>query len=177
MKKYVNLFILVILDFIILWFLIKWLSPDSSTSIALVYLIPITVIINLFIVAILYSMKVKKGIIGLFLINSVLCALLTFILFTVVVNIDQDKQQRSILEQYRFEVEKETYEIKYFRKDKIFEVNKRVNQHFTVKVMSGNVDSINGELKLRDNTILITIKDGRVYGFQENESYKLEKLY
>lgn len=176
MKMYLNLLILLILDFTILWFLIKWLNPDSSTSIALIYLIPIVVILNLIIAVILYCAKATKGIINLFVINSIISALLTFILFVVVVNTNQDKRQKSTLEEWTFRIDSEVYEIKYFKNDKMFEINRRIDQYLTVGIMEGTADSINGELKFRSDTLIITIKDGHVYGFKGNEVYKVENL-
>ena len=50
----IRLLILSIIDYLIIWFYVKQIDPDSSVSIAIIFLVPAVIVINLAIALLLH---------------------------------------------------------------------------------------------------------------------------
>ena len=74
MKLWIQLLILTVLDFVIIWFWVKEQDPDPSVSIGILIVVPLVIIINLIIAAVLFA--VKRQYVKAFLINSIISAII-----------------------------------------------------------------------------------------------------
>ena len=61
----IRLLILSIIDYLIIWFYVKQIDPDPSVSIAIIFLVPAVIVINL---AIAFF---RRQFIKIFLVNSI----------------------------------------------------------------------------------------------------------
>src|SRR5689334_4087603 len=98
MKLWAQLLLLTILDFVIIWFWIKQQDPDPSVSIGIFIVVPLTVIVNLIIAAILFAVKRRYS--KVFLINSIISAIIMYNLFIAGI----DRHQRLRYEGWKFTI-------------------------------------------------------------------------
>lgn len=114
MKTLFRIILLSIIDFVIIWLWVKQMNPDPSVSIALILLVPIVVVVNLIAALILYFTKRKFA--HLFLINSLIAAVLMKYLFEKGI----DRYQDARVESWEFKIDNTTYSIDHWKEDNRF---------------------------------------------------------
>lgn len=174
MKLFIQILGIAIIDYIIIWFWIKKISPDSSTSIALVFLIPLIIVINLMLATILYFVKSAHA--KLFLINSLISAILMYLIFADRVNMNQEKWKEMSLMEWTFKVDGTDYEIRYLVKEKSFNISERTDIHSLSGIIDGRVESSDDgkTLYLISDSTKYQIKSGYLFGFGSGGSIELE---
>lgn len=174
MKLFIQILGLAIIDYIIIWFWIKKINPDPSTSIALIYLIPLVIVINLVLATVFYFAKSTH--IKLFVINSFISAVLMYFIFANRVDINQKKWKENSLLGWTFKVDETAYEIRYLIKEKSFNISERTDMHSLVGIIDGRVEiSDEGEvLYLISDSTIYQIKSGYLFGFDSRGSIELK---
>jgi len=174
MKLFLQILGLAIIDYIIIWFWIKMISPDSSSYIALIYLIPLVIAINLVIATVLYFAKSTH--VNLFLINSLISAVLMYFIFVNRVDLNHKKWKENSLMEWTFKVDETTYEIRYLKNEKSFNISERTDIHSLVSIIDGRVESSDhGEiLCLISDSTRYQIKSGYLFGFDSRGSIELK---
>lgn len=164
---------LVIIDFIIIWFGVKKINPDSSTTIALTFLIPLVIVINLVIAVIFHYTKSTYA--NLFVINSIISAFLMYFIFMNRAHLNQKLWTEENLYEWRFKINEELYEIQCWKKENTFTIYKRTSPNSLIGVVEGTVEISNkGEFYLISDTVKYKIKDDYLLGFEGKDSIKLK---
>src|SRR5579875_2948152 len=112
MKLWTQLLLLTVLDFVIIWFWVREQDPDPSVSIGIFLVVPLAIIVNLILAAILYFVKRKYT--NVFLINSVIAAVIMYYLFIAGI----DRHQRQRYESWQFNLNDTTFRITNNKLDK-----------------------------------------------------------
>lgn len=171
MKLFIKLFLLTIIDFIIIWFWVKENDPDPSISIALIIVIPLVIVINLVIALILYFTKREYS--KLFVINSLICAVLMYFLFINGI----EKHQALRYESWKFEIKDTVFEITHFKLENTFSISESTNPGSTTSFLNGKFIKKEDGFYLTTDSTKYRIKDEYLYGFRNStDSIMLTKV-
>lgn len=171
MKFWVKIILLTIIDFAIIWLLVKQMNPDPSISIGILILVPFVVILNLIIALILYF--TKKEFVSLFLLNSIIAGILMFYLFGKGI----DRYQNERLESWKFKLQNTTYVITHWKLENTFSMSESNNPGSSTGFLNGKFITNGNEHYLTTDTTEFIIKNGYLYKFRsERDSIKLTKI-
>jgi hypothetical protein len=171
MKFWIKIILLTIIDFVIIWLLVKQMNPDPSFSIGILILVPFAVILNLIIALILYF--TKREFVSLFIFNSIISGILMFYLFGKGI----DRFQNERLESWSFNLQNTTYVITHWKLENTFSMSESNNSGFSTGFLDGNFIIKGNEYYLKTDSTEFIIKDNYLYKFRnENDSIKLTKI-
>lgn len=170
MKLWIQLLLLTVLDFVIIWFWVKEQDPDPSVSIGILIVVPIVIIINLIIAAVLFA--VKRQYAKAFLINSIISAIIMYNLF--IAGIDRHQQLR--YDGWNFKIKDTTFNILHSKLDDRFSMSYSTNPGSSSSFIDGKFISKNGFCLLTTDTTNFIIKNNFFFGFRGNDSIKLTKV-
>jgi membrane protein YdbS with pleckstrin-like domain len=170
MKLWMQLLLLTILDFIIIWFWVRQQDPDPSISIGIFIVVPMAIIINLVLAVIFYAAKRRYS--KAFLINSLIAAVIMYNLFIGGIN----RHQRLRYESWNFKIKDTTFDITHSKFDSTFSMTYSINPGSSWGFMNGRfIDRKNSYLLSTDTTNLI-IEKNFLFGFRSKGGIKLEKV-
>lgn len=164
MKSVIRIIGITIIDFGLIWLLVNHIDPDSSVSIALIYLIPFVFILNLLIAGI-FSLFKQKEYSRLFLIYSVIASILMYNLF----NQGIDKHQNRILESWEFHKADTTFLLKRWKNSDEFSMSYSLSLGSSWRFLYGNYSLKNNEWILKADTIEMKINGNKLIGFRTLE--------
>jgi len=170
MKLWTKILLLTIIDYVVIWFFVRQMDPDPSISIAILVFVPFVFGLNIVIASFLYFTKRKNA--KLFVINSVISAVLMFYIFGN--GIDRHQQLR--YESWTFKLNEKTYEITHSKLDKTFFISYSTNPGSSSGFLAGKFIDNKNEIYLQADTIKYTIRNGYLFGFtNKTDSIKLTK--
>ena len=171
MKIFLQIFLLTIIDFILIWFWVRQMDPDPSVSIGLLVLVPTVFVINI-IFAILFVF-IKKQYSRLFLINAVISSFLMYFLFIKGI----DRHQNRIYEIWKFNLKDTTFKITLSKLDTTFNVAYSTNPGSSTGFINGQYNIKANEYFLTSGSTKLTIKNEFLFGFRNTkDSIKLTKI-
>jgi len=163
--------IIVIIDFILIWFLVKQMNPDPSVTIAILILVPLVFVANLIIAGIFYF--INKDFIKLFIINSVISSIIMYFLFINGIN----KRQQQILESWKFSKVDTTFLLIGWKQTNKFSITYSIDQGSSWSVLDGTYIFKDGEFILITASTSYKVKGGYLIGFRKStDTIKLEKI-
>lgn len=170
MRYWLNLIVLTIIDFIIIWVWVKQMNPDPSFSIGILIIVPFVVVLNLIIALILYFKKRQFA--SLFVINSVISGILMFYLF----NKGIDRYQNERFESWKFKLKDKTYEITHRKLENTFGISESTNPGSSTEFLDGQLTKKGNIYYLKTDTTEYLIKNEYFYKFRNPaDSIKLTK--
>ena len=171
MKLWTKVIILTIIDFIIIWLWVKQIDPDPSVSIGILLLIPFVVVLNLVVALILYL--TKRHLALLFVINSIVSAIIIYYLYGKGI----DRHQNNRLESWEFKLQDTTFQITHWKIDSTFSLSKSTNPGSSTSFLNGNFIKKGRVYYLTTDTTEYIIKDEYLYKFRNPpDSIKLTKI-
>ena len=171
MKLFIKLFLLTIIDFIIIWFWVKENDPDPSVSIALVIVVPVAIIINLAIALILYF--IKREYTKVFVINSLVSAIIMYFLFLNGI----ERHQNLRYESWKFNRKDTIFAIIHSKLDNTFTLTESTNQGSTTEFLEGKFSKNGNEYYLKTDSTEYKIRNEYLFGFRNStDSIKLTKI-
>lgn len=170
MKLWTQLLLLTILDFVIIWFWVRQQDPDPSVSIGILIVVPLAIIINLIIAAVLFA--VKRQYAKAFLINSIISAIIMYYLF--IAGIDRHQQLR--YDGWNFKIKDTTFNILHSKLDNTFSMSYSTNPGSSSSFIDGKFISKNNMYLLTTDTTNFIIKNNFFFGFRGSDSIKLTKV-
>ena len=170
MKKFLpHILGLAVLDFVLIWLWVKSVNPDPSVSIYLIFLVPIVIGINLLIAGIMYF--VKRDLVKLFLINSIISACLMVYLFDEGVG----RYLNERLDKWEFQKSDTTFSISHWKESDSFGFLYSTDPNSSVGFLYGDYIFSNEQILLKTDSTQYKIKNGFLYGFRK-DSIKLSKV-
>lgn len=172
LKKHLpQILLLLLIDIVVIWLWILKLDPTPSGSIAIIILIPIVVGVNIVIAGLFYF--IKKEIMKLFLINSILASICMFILFEE--GIDRHLNQN--LNKWDFKLSDTTFSIYNWKNyDSTFSMSYYTDpSFFSFGFLYGDLKNNRDEMILISDSTEYRIRNNYLYGFRR-DSIKLEKV-
>lgn len=171
MKLFTKLFFLTIIDFIIIWFWVKEIDPEPSVSIALVIVVPVVIMINLVIALVLYFTKKEYS--KLFVINSIISAVIMYWLFLNGI----ERHQKLRYESWKFEKKDTVFEITHYKLENTFSISESTNPGSSTSFLDGKFSRKGNEFYLTTDSTKYKIKNEYLYGFRNStDSIKLTKI-
>lgn len=171
MKLFTKLLLLTIIDFILIWFWVKENDPDPSISIALVILVPAVIIINLAIALVLYFIKREYS--KVFLVNSLISAIIMYFLFLNGI----ERHQRLRYESWKFTKKDTIFAIIHSKIYGTFSMTESTNQGSTTEFLEGKFSRKGNEYYLISDSTKYKIKNEYLFGFRNpTDSIKLTKI-
>lgn len=170
MKLWTKILLLTIIDFIIIWFWVRQMDPDPSISIGVLVFVPFVFGLNIVIASVLYFTKRQNA--KLFVVNSVISAVLMFYIFGNGI----DKHQRLRYENWTFRFDEKTYDITHSKLDTTFFISYSTNPGSSSGFLDGKFIDNGNEIYLQADTIKYTIRNGYLFGFSNQiDSIQLTK--
>jgi membrane protein YdbS with pleckstrin-like domain len=171
MKLFIKIILLTIIDIILIWFWVKENDPDPSVSIALVLVVPAVIIINLVIAILLYFTKREYS--KIFVINSLLSAVIMYILFLNGI----DRHQKLRYESWKFNIEDTIFQITHSKLDNTFSISESTNPGSSTGFLDGKFSRKGNEYYLTTDSTEYKIRKEYFYGFRNSkDSIKLTKI-
>lgn len=171
MKLFIKLFFLTIIDFIIIWFWVKENDPDPSVSIALVIVVPVAIIINLAIALFFYFFKREYT--KVFVINSLVSAIIMYFLFLNGI----ERHQNLRYESWKFNRKDTIFAIIHSKLDSTFSMTESTNQGSTTEFLEGKFSESGNEYYLKTDSTEYKIRNEYLFGFRNStDSIKLTKI-
>ena len=168
MKLWKQLLVLTLIDTIIIWLWVRQQDPDPSVSIGIVLFVPGVAILNLIIAAILFA--TKKEYAKVFLINSVISAIIMYNLFLAGINRHQQLRHES----WQFIQNDTVFRVTHNKLDSTFDISFRTNTSTSTEFMNGQVAYNRNNIILKSDTLKFIIKSNFLFGFQgKQDSIKL----
>ena len=166
-----KLFILTIIDFLLIWLWIYSSPPDPSVSIALVIFIPLVIAINLFIALTLTLLKRRFA--NLFVINSLISAVLMYFIFIAGIN----KHQKNRLESWEFHRADTTFRITHLKKENTFTLSYSTSPGSSTSFLYGKFSYDNINVFLVSDSTKYLLRNGYLFGFRnDKDSIPLKKI-
>ncbi|MEX8548934.1 MAG: hypothetical protein V5804_15155 [Mucilaginibacter sp.] len=170
MKLWTQLLLLTVLDFVIVWFWVREQDPDPSVSIGIFLVVPLAIIVNLILAAILYFVKRKYT--NVFLINSLIAAVIMYNLFIAGI----DRHQRQRYESWQFNLNDTTFRITNNKLNKTFDISYSTNSGSSTTFIYGKVASKNSIYTLTKDSLRLLIKNNSLFGFRNLDSIKMKQI-
>jgi membrane protein YdbS with pleckstrin-like domain len=170
MKLWVQLLFLTILDFIIIWLYVRQEDPDASVSIGILLVVPLAIIINLIIAAILFVVKRRYA--KTFLINSLISAAIMYYLFVAGIN----RHQRLRYEGWNFKIKDTTFNILHSKLDSTFSITYSLSPGSSWSFMDGRFITKNNSYLLTTDSTTFFIRNNFLSGFRGRDSIGLTKV-
>lgn len=171
MKFRTGIILLTIVDYGIIWLWVKQMDPDPSITIAILFLVPFVVILNLIIALIFYF--AKRELVSLFLSNSVIAGVLVVYLFSAGI----DRHQNERIESLSFNIQNKTYEIIHWKLENTFSLSEINGPHSSTGVLDGKLTKKGTGYYLTTDTTEYIIRNGYMYKFRnESDAIKLTKI-
>lgn len=168
---YLKLLFLVVIDYILIWFWVKYINPDPSLAIGLIIYVPFVTGINCLIALIFFIYK--RNYTKLFLLNAVISAVLMVYLYNEEMNSFQNKR----FEYFSFKVGSKLFDISLSKLDSTFWINYNLGQDSYSKFASGKYVEMNNEILLMSDSLTYKIKDQYLFGFKNKvDSIKLANI-
>lgn len=172
MKILIKILLLIIIEFIVLWYRIvdsdAVTEGDSAVWLMLIFCI-FAFGVNLVITIILFALKNKNAIV--FLVNTIVLPCLIYYVITK----GLDKEQKRRYEGWTFQYAGKTYDITHFKLKSEFSIN-RVNGIVFTPVSRGKLITNGNELNLYADSAKYTIRNSYLFGFtNQTDSIKLMK--
>ena len=171
MKLFTKLLFLTIIDFIIIWLWVKEIDPEPSVSIALVIVVPVAIIINLGIALVLYFTKREYS--KLFVINSIISAVIMYWLFLNGI----ERHQKLRYESWKFEKKDTVFIITHSKLENTFSISESTNPGSSTGFLDGKFSRKGNEFYLTTDSTKYRMKNEYLYGFRNStDSVKLTKI-
>ncbi|MEN2415427.1 hypothetical protein [Flavobacterium mesophilum] len=171
MKLFIKILLLTIIDFIVIWFWVKENDPDQSISIAIILVVPAVIIINLVIAFLLYF--IKKEYSKIFVINSIISAVLMYFLFKNGI----ERHTKKIAESWTFSIKDTVFEITHWKLENTFSISESVNPGSSTSFLDGKFITKGNEYYLTTDSTKYHIKNEYLHGFRSvTDSIKLTKI-
>ena len=171
MKLFIKILLLTIIDFIVIWFWVKENDPDPSVSIAIILVVPAVIIINLAIALFLYFIKREYS--KVFIINSLVSAIIMYFLFLNGI----DRHQNLRYGSWKFNIKDTIFQITHFKLEKTFSISESTNPGSSTSFLDGKFSRKDDEIYLTTDTTKYKMKNEYLYGFRNSkDSIKLTKI-
>jgi len=146
------------------------MDPDPSVSIGIFLLIPFVVGINLLLALILYF--VKRQLAKFFLINAVISGIVMHFLFGLGIK----RHQQIRYESWTFKIRDTTFEITHMKLDSTFSMSESTSEGPSIEFLQGSFRKKGNEYHLITDSTKYVIKNGVLFGFKNNTTFKLTRL-
>lgn len=171
MKLFTKILFLSIIDFIVIWFWVKEIDPEPSVSIAIYLIVPLVIIINLAIALVLYIFKREYS--KIFVINSLVSAIIMYFLFFK--GIERHQNQR--YESWEFNIKDTTFVITHSRLDNTFSISESTHPGSSTEFLDGKLNRNGNEYYLTTDSTKYIIKNEYIFGFRNaTDKIKLVKI-
>ncbi len=160
--KKVHIITLLLLDIIIIWFWIKWLSPVSSQSLGIILVVPIAFIINI-IATLAFLINKNKRLALLFFINSIVCSLLTAFIFSYQIKVSIKQH----LDYYTFVKNDSIFSIFIWKQRNEFDINYNKCKNCSMQMVDGKYIQKNDTLFLISDSSRFIIYNNFLYGYYQ----------
>lgn len=171
MKLFIKILLLTIFDFIVIWFWVKQIDPSPSIAIGIMIVIPTVIIINLAIALVFYFTKKEYS--KLFLINSLISAIVMNFLFTKGI----DRNVNRNLEMWKFNVKDTIFTITHWKLHNTFDITESTNSGSSTSFLDGKTIKKDSAFYLKTDSTQYKIKNGYLFGFKNaTDSIKLTKI-
>lgn len=170
MKLFIKLLIITIIDFLLIWLWVKQMDPDPSVSIGIFLVVPFVVGINLLLALVLYF--VKRPLAKLFLINSIISAIVMYFLFDLGIK----KHQQIRYESWTFKIRDTIFRIDHMKLNSTFSMSESTLPGSSTSFLDGDFRKKGNEYHLVTDSTNYVIKNGVLYGFRKYSTFKLIKL-
>ncbi|MBD0259209.1 MAG: hypothetical protein ICV83_26120 [Cytophagales bacterium] len=160
MKKWHQVPGLIIIDFILIWFWVKEMDPDPSSSLVMILLAPFVFGLNIIAVGLLCLVK-QKQYIDVFLINSLISPVIMFYLFGQGVK----RYQPERLESWKFTSAATTFEVTRWKKTGAFIMSYSTNPGSSSSFLDGKYEWKDGAFILTTDSTRYILKDNFLVGF------------
>ncbi|TXI96387.1 hypothetical protein [Chryseobacterium sp. SG20098] len=164
MKRILQILILSIIDFLVIWIWFYDIDPDPSISIAVVIMYPLLFFINLLAGGILWITK-KKNLSRLFIINSVVSVAIASFLWPNAIR----RHQNQIWISYSFHHNAKNYNISIHKPDHTFMMTESVNPGSSTSFLEGVCNYENGKIILKTDSTRYSIEHNVLIGFTKNK--------
>lgn len=171
-KRVISFLILILVDFIIIWFWVKAMNPDQSVTIYLIFLIPTIIAVNLMIAVILFILK-KNHYSTFFLINSILSSIIMYFVF--IYGMERNYNERYT--DWKFNKSDTLFYITQNKKDTLIDISFKLNDpHTSYFILSENYNSTKDGIAFHNDSINCQIIDNKLIGFRnKKDTIKLNK--
>ncbi|WP_162550318.1 hypothetical protein [Hymenobacter nivis] len=160
----IRLLILSIIDYLIIWFYVKQIDPDPSISIAIILLVPAVIVINLAIALLLHF--IRRQFVKVFLVNSIISAILMNIIFTQRIR----EHQKIRFESWTFKTANRSFEITDGKLDHSFSMSERITSGSSIEFLQGNFIVKGNDYYLTTDSSKYVIRNSFLYGFRSKDS-------
>ncbi|MDR6369608.1 hypothetical protein J2795_000155 [Chryseobacterium bernardetii] len=164
MKLTLQILILSILDFIVIWTWFYYIDPDPSISIAVIIIYPLLFFINLLAGVILWITK-KRNLSLLFIINSVVTVMIASFLWSNAIR----RHQNRIWISYSFSHNTKNYYISIHKPDFTFMITESVNPGSFSSFQEGVCNYESGKIILKTDSTRYSIEHNILTGFTKNK--------
>lgn len=168
MKLWIQILILTILDFIVIWFLVG--EPHPSVSIGLLILVPLAIVFNLIVAGLFYTFKQQFA--KAFLLNSIISAFIMYYLFFAGI----DRHQKRRYEGWSYQIGDTTFSLTIYKLDTTFIATYSLNSGSSSSFLSGQYTKRNDIIELNSELGKFTIKNNVLTGFRNYESIRLTEI-
>ena len=171
MKLFIKILLLTIIDFVVIWFWVKENDPDPSISITIVIVVSSVIILNLAIALVLYFTKRKYS--KVFVINSLVSAVIMYFLFLNGI----ERHQKMRYESWKFNIKDTVFQITHFKLENTFSISESTNPGSSTSFLDGAFRRKPDGIYLTTDTTKYKMKNDYLYGFRNsNDSIKLTKI-
>ncbi|MBF6640279.1 hypothetical protein IVB69_02175 [Flavobacterium sp. J49] len=171
MKLITKILFLTIIDFIVIWSWVKEIDPEPSVSIAIFVVVPVVIIINLLIALVLYFTKKEYS--KVFVINSLVSAVIMYFLFLNGI----DRHQNLRYESWEFNIKDTIFNITHSKLDNTFSISESTNQGSSTGFLDGKFSRKGNEYYLTTDSTKYRIRNDYFFGFRNStDCIKLTKI-
>ncbi|CAN5448333.1 hypothetical protein BH09BAC3_BH09BAC3_32610 [soil metagenome] len=172
MKFWVQLLLLTIVDFLVIWLWVRQADPSPDISIAILLLVAYAIGFNIIIAVLLYFVKRKYA--TLLVVNSLIAGALMFFLFHEGIVRHQNKR----VEGWRFNIKDSTFEIQHWKMENTFSISESTTPWSSTSFLEGKFISNGNEYLLATDSTSYQIRGEYLFGFRKSiDSIKLIKVH
>jgi len=171
MKFLAQILLLTVIDFCIIAIWVRTMDLDPSVSIFILVLIPFVIVVNLLIAGVLYYMRKQYS--KLFLINTVISAVIMNYLFGEGIR----KHQADRLESWEFTHSDKKYQITHLKSEAEFSMSEQLDPGSSIVFLEGRFMEANNEVYLTTDSTRYVIRNEVLYGFGNgSKGFALKKI-
>jgi hypothetical protein len=171
MKTFINIFLLLVIDTLVIGFVIHKIDPDPAISNAVVLLVSFAIVVNLAIVILLYF--VHRAHAKWFIVNAVLSGGLMFFLFGRAIHLHQEEMMTA----WEFNLHDSAYQITHWKMEDKFEMNEKISVAISSDYLAGDCTQRDNQYYLSTDSTLFRIDNQWLHGFSNHtDSIQLKKV-
>jgi hypothetical protein len=163
MKLLTQVLLLTIIDYLLIWFIVRQLDLDLSASLTIIILVPFAVGLNL-IIALIFAYT-KPEYIKLFAINSIIAGLVMYHVFTSGIHRYQNRRYNG----WTFKIKDTAFDVTLDKLDTTFYITYQITPGSSMGYLDGTYKKMGNEYILSSDKGNFLINNNKILEFRQRK--------